>query len=247
MKGGAASAPMASSRLLLLLVALSASAALAPARADTTTATCLYSVHDHTVPVERGPCTFSQRQGNATVRFGERAFDFPSAEDGRTYTRSASDEGLRFNREGQYTLRVLWQTDPSAMAKPAGWATDNMYLGRWQGQSTAGRAVIDVLTVEPNRIRWGNSFNGVCDSDYSVAFLPWGRNGHYPDQLVPPSQPTDLVVGVVRLTLQPGPCPTGDAVIQLAMPLDGSSALEVVTYNAKGDLTGSYGAFTPAP
>ena len=122
-----------------------------------------------------------------------------------------------------------------------------MYLGRWKGQSTAGRAVIDVLTVEPNRIRWGNSYNGACDSDYSVAFLPWGRNGRYPDQLVPPSQPTDLVVGVVRLTLQPGPCPTGHAVIQLAMPLDGSSALEVVTYNAKGELTGSYGAFTSLP
>ena len=247
MKGGAAFAPMASSRLLLLQVALTASAALVPARADTTTATCLYSVHDHTVPVERGPCTFSQRQGNATVRFGERAFDFPSAEDGRTYTRSASDEGLRFNREGQYTLRVLWQTEPPATAKPAGWATDNFYLGRWQGQSTAGRAVIDVLTVEPNRIRWGNSFNGVCDGDYSVAVLPWGRNGRYPDQLVPPDRPTDLVYGVVRLTLQPGPCRTGDAVIQLARPLDGSSVLEVVTYNAKGDLTGSYGAFTPLP
>ena len=253
MKDGAAPALMPVPRLLFPLLWLSTSAVLVPARADTTTATCLFSVHDHTAPVERGPCSFSQRQGNVTVRFGERLFDFPSAEEGRTYTRSASSEGLRFNREGQYTLRVLWQTDlpanakPAATLKPAGWATDNMYLGRWQGQSTAGRAVIDVLTVEPNRIRWGNSYNGACDSDYSVAFLPWGRNGRYPDQLVPPSQPTDLVVGVVRLTLQPGPCPTGDAVIQLAMPLDGSSALEVVTYNAKGELTGSYGAFTPLP
>jgi hypothetical protein len=36
-------------------------------------------------------------------------------------------------------------------------------------------------------------------------------------------------------------------VIQLAMPLDGSSALEVVTYNAKGQLIGQYGAFQSLP
>jgi hypothetical protein len=86
--------------------------------------------------------------------------------------------------------------------------------------------------------------DGICDSDYRVQQLPWGQNGRYPDQLVPPSQPTDLVFGVARLTLRPGPCRTGDGVIQLAMPLDGSSALEVVTYNAKGQLIGQYGAFT---
>jgi hypothetical protein len=54
-----------------------------------------------------------------------------------------------------------------------------------------------------------------------------------------------LVFGVARLTLQPGPCSTGAAVIQLAMPLDGSAALEVVTYGADGRLIGQYGAFTP--
>ena len=73
------------------------------------------------------------------------------------------------------------------------------------------------------------------------------RQGRYPDQLGPPSQPTDLGFGVARLTLRPGPCRTGDAVIQLAMPLDGSNALEVVTYNAKGELIGQYGAFQPLP
>jgi len=238
---------MRPSGLLPLIVLLSASAAVAPSRADSTSATCLFSRHDHTVPVEKGPCTFSQRQGNVTVRFGERDFNFPSAEQDRTYQRSASREGIRFNREGQYTLRVFWQTAQAAIAKPPGWEHDNFFLGRWQGQSTAGRAVIEVLTVEPHRIRWGNSFNGYCDSDYSVEQLPWGRNGRYPDQLVPPSQPSDLVFGVARLTLRPGPCRTGDGVIQLAMPLDGSSALEVVTYDAKGRLIGQYGAFTPLP
>lgn len=244
-----ASALMRLSRLLSLVVLLSASTSgtAVPVRADSITATCILSRHDHTIPLEQGPCTFSQRQGNVTVRFGPWAFDFPSDEQGRSYARSASSEGLRFNREGQYTLQVLWRTAAAAIAKPQGWATDNFFLGRWQGQSTAGQAVIDVLTVEPNRIRWGNPINGICDSDYSVANLPWGRNGRYPDQLVPPSQPMDLVFGVVRLTLRPNPCSTGDAVIQLAMPLDGSSALEVVTYNAKGQVTGSYGAFKALP
>ncbi len=149
--------------------------------------------------------------------------------------------------KGPGTPQVPWPSAQAAIPKPKGWANDNFFLGRWQGQSTAGRAVIDVLTVEPNRIRWGNKANGICDSDYSVENLPWGRNGRYPDQLVPPSQPTDLVFGVARLTLRPGPCSTGDAVIQLAMPLDGSSALEVVTYDAKGQVIGKFGAFERLP
>lgn len=149
--------------------------------------------------------------------------------------------------KGPGTSLVPWPSAQAAIPKPQGWANDNFFLGRWQGQSTAGRAVIDVLTVEPNRIRWGNKANGICDSDYSVENLPWGRNGRYPDQLVPPSQPTDLVFGVARLTLRPGPCSTGDAVIQLAMPLDGSSALEVVTYDASGQVIGKFGAFERLP
>jgi hypothetical protein len=229
------------------MVLLYACGATEAARADSTSASCIFSRHDHTIPLEKGPCTFSQRQGNTTVRFGHWEFRFPAAEQGRSYERSASSMGIRFNREGQYTLQVLWPSAAMAMAKPNSWQFDNFFLGRWQGQSTAGQAVIDVLTVEPNRIRWGNPINGMCDSDYSVRQLPWGRQGRYPDQLVPPSAPSDLVFGVVRLTLQPGPCSTGDAVIQLAMPLDGSSALEVVTYNAKGKLIGQYGAFKALP
>ena len=230
---------MSHSRLLTAILLLGigigigiSSSVPAPARADSTTATCSFSRHDHTIPVETGLCTFSQRQGNASVRFGEREFQFPSAEEGRSYTRSSSREGIRFNREGDYTLRVFWRSDQAALAKPPGWESDNVFLGRWQGESTAGRAVIDVLTLEPNRIRWGNAFNGVCDSDYSVEILA-------------SRQPGEPVSGVVRLTLQPGHCATGDAVIQLAMPPDGSSGLEVVTYGADGRLIGQYGAFTP--
>ena len=51
--------------------------------------------------------------------------------------------------------------------------------------------------------------------------------------------------GVARLTLKPKTCSTGDAVIQLAMPLDGSNTLQVNTYDAQGQLTGSYGSFEP--
>lgn len=133
----------------------------------------------------------------------------------------------------------------ASVPKPHGWATDNVYLGRWQGLSTAGMAVIDVLTVEPNRVRWGNTANGICDSDYAVQFLPWGRNGTFPHQLSPPLEPTDLIYGVVQLTLKPKPCSTGVAVIQLAMPLDGSQAPDVVTLDATGQPNGYFGAFQP--
>ena len=231
--------------LPVLLVLFSFGVAGRPAWADSTPATCILSRHDHTLQPEKGPCTFSQRQGNVTVRFGSNSFDFPSAEEGRSYGRSNSGEGIRFNREGLYTLQVLWRGAGATVPKPPGWQHDNIYLGRWQGETRAGRAVIEVLTVGANRIRWGNPFNGVCDSDYSVEILPWGHQGRYLDQLVPPHQNSELVFGVARLTLQPGPCSTGAAVIQLAMPLDGSAALEVVTYGADGRLIGQYGAFTP--
>jgi hypothetical protein len=227
----------------LVIAALGALAALAqaPARADSTQGTCILSRHDHTIPVQQGSCSFSQRQGNVTVRFGGETFDFPSAEQGTGYQRTNTASGIRFNREGEYTLQVLWAGAQHAnTSKPRGWASDNIYLGRWQAGSTAGRANLDVLTVEPNRLRWGNGLNGICDSDYSVQFLPWGRNGRFPDQLVPPSSPTDLIYGVVRLTLQPGPCPTGAAVLQLAVPLDGSNAMQVVTYDASGKVIGNY-------
>lgn len=128
--------------------------------------------------------------------------------------------------------------------RPKGWDSDNVFLGRWQGNSTAGRAVLDVLSVEPTRVRWGNAANGVCDSDYSVEQLPNGENGRFPDQLIAPTAPTDLVYAVVRLKLEPGPCSTGVAVIQLAKPLDGSDTLQVVTYDAKGAVRGQYSDLT---
>lgn len=119
-------------------------------------------------------------------------------------------------------------------------------IGRWQGQSTAGMAVLEVLTITPERVRWGNAFNGRCDSTYRAEVLPNGR-GSYPDNLTPPLQPTGLEYRVVRLTLTPGPCASGDAMLQLAMPLDGSDRLFVNSYDRQGQLTGWYGELNRLP
>ena len=115
----------------LALGALSPLAGWTPAQADSTQATCWLSRHDHTMPVETGPCRFSQRQGNANVRFNHWAFHFPSAEQGKTYQRTNTASGIRFNREGAYTLQVRWASkDQSSTTKPENWATDNIDLGR---------------------------------------------------------------------------------------------------------------------
>jgi len=80
------------------------------ARADSTEAYCLLSRHDHTMPMESGPCQFSQRQGNVNVLMGKRwAFRFDADQQGTSYQRSNSEQGIRFSRDGNYTLDVLWR------------------------------------------------------------------------------------------------------------------------------------------
>ena len=106
-------------------------------------------------------------------------------------------------------------------------------------------AVLDVLTLTPERVRWGNAFNGRCDRAYAVEELPTGQ-GTYPDNLVPPASPTDLRFRVVRLRLEPGPCGR-DAVLQLAVPQDGSDRLFVNSYAGDGSLTGWYGELNRVP
>lgn len=130
------------------------------------------------------------------------------------------------------------------LPRPPGWATDPTFLGRWQAHSTAGAAILNVLSVRPERVRWGTPYNGFCSSAYSVQRLPDGH-GTYPDNLLPPATPSDLTYAVVRLTLEPSPCRTGDAVLQLAVPHDGSRRVFVTTYAADGRLTGWYGELTP--
>lgn len=81
-------------------------------RADSAEAYCVFSRHDHTIPIEQGPCRWSQRQGNANVRFRNWAFAFPSDQEGKTYTRlnrEGPEAGPVFTREGQYTLSVYWR------------------------------------------------------------------------------------------------------------------------------------------
>ena len=82
------------------------------ARADSTRAYCVFSRHDHTAPLERGPCQWSQRQGNVAIRFKGWAFSFPSDQEGKTYSRlnrQGPEAGPVFTREGQYTLSVYWR------------------------------------------------------------------------------------------------------------------------------------------
>ncbi len=119
-------------------------------------------------------------------------------------------------------------------------------IGRWQGQSTAGMAVLEVLTITPQRVRWGNAFNGRCDSAFAAVVLPPGR-GTYPDDLTPPRQPSDQEVRVVRLTLRPGPCATGDAMLQVAMPSGSTDRIFVNSYDRDGRLTGWYGELIRLP
>ena len=97
-------------RLALLIVALASAALSSPAWADSREAFCRLSRHDHTIPVEEGPCRFSQRQGNVTVEMGKRwVFRFASDADGKDVQRENIATGIRFSREGHYTLTVFWQ------------------------------------------------------------------------------------------------------------------------------------------
>ena len=80
-----------------------------PVRADSSEAECQLSWADRTRPDERGPCWFSQRQGNVDIRFGARAFHYPAADQGRVYQRSNSSAGIRFRLEGLYSLQVRWR------------------------------------------------------------------------------------------------------------------------------------------
>jgi hypothetical protein len=93
-----------------LTAALALASLAAPAMADSTEAYCTLAWHDDSMRTIAGPCDFSQFQGNVYVDdFNHYKFAFPSAEQGKTYTRSAAAEMLSFRREGEYTLNVFWQ------------------------------------------------------------------------------------------------------------------------------------------
>jgi hypothetical protein len=57
-----------------------------------------------------GLSLFSQSQGNVNVQMGKRwAFRFDANQQGIGDQRENQDNGLRFNREGDYTLSVCWR------------------------------------------------------------------------------------------------------------------------------------------
>ena len=91
-------------------LAIAGLALVLPAQADSTVAFCQLSRPDRSIPVESGPCQFSQRQGNVDVRMGKRwLFHFAANQQGQHYQRINSEQGIRFSRDGHYSLTVLWR------------------------------------------------------------------------------------------------------------------------------------------
>ncbi|MEB3242775.1 MAG: hypothetical protein VKO44_03985 [Cyanobacteriota bacterium] len=83
-----------------------------PARADSAAAYCVLSKANDKAAPRQGPCRWSQRQGNATVLFQGREYDFPADQDGKSYTRvnrEGPEAGPVFSRKGQYILSVYWR------------------------------------------------------------------------------------------------------------------------------------------
>ncbi|MGL5706703.1 MAG: hypothetical protein ACRCYB_13505 [Aeromonas veronii] len=126
--------------------------------------------------------------------------------------------------------------------KPPGWDGDNVLLGSWYSDSTAGAAVLDRVTLTGDRIRWGNKANGICDSEYNVEWVA-AEEGTYPDSLSPPEPGVTYMVA--RLTLIPKPCATGDAMLQLAYPMGGQRSVYANLYGADGKMTGWFGVLLP--
>ena len=97
------------SRLLLLSTLLAFAEPTGRVHADSTIAHCQLSHHNPSIPLQSGPCRFSQRQGNVTIMFREQTFNFPYSEAGQSYQRSNSTTGIRFDMSGGATIEVLWR------------------------------------------------------------------------------------------------------------------------------------------
>ena len=96
-------------RLLLLSLGFAITEAATRVHADSTIAHCQLSHHNPSVPLQSGPCRFSQRQGNVTILFREQTFNFSYSEAGLRYQRSNSRTGIRFDMSGGTTIEVLWR------------------------------------------------------------------------------------------------------------------------------------------
>ena len=96
-------------RFLLLSLGFAISEAATRVHADSTIAHCRLSHHNPSVPLQSGPCRFSQRQGNVTIMVRERTFNLPYREAELRYERSNSKSGIRFDMPGGSTVEVLWR------------------------------------------------------------------------------------------------------------------------------------------
>jgi hypothetical protein len=95
-------------RTTLTALVIAGGAFATPALADTTQAYCEL-VRDNGEML-KGNCTWSQRQGNVSIsNFNNYAFDFPAAEQGKTYERiNREGAGPSFKRPG-YVINVYWE------------------------------------------------------------------------------------------------------------------------------------------
>lgn len=102
------------------------------ARADNRQVYCNLSIHDHTAVLVSGPCSLSQRQGDAVVRFQGKRYDFAAVDQGKGYTRTNLAQGIRFNREGDYTLTVLWRRPGVPARSPSCVMNPQLYGYNWK-------------------------------------------------------------------------------------------------------------------
>lgn len=104
---------MRRSALAVSMILAALTGAMSPAAwADSTAAYCVLSKTTAKAAPQQGPCRWSQRQGNVSITFQSRVYDFPAEQDGKTYTRinrDGAEAGPVFTRKGQYTLSVYWR------------------------------------------------------------------------------------------------------------------------------------------
>ena len=83
------------------------------AKADSTVAYCMVSVHDHSIPVSPlRACHFAQYQGNAYVRLADGTnYEFPEKEQGSKHYRQSTSDALAFTIPGDRTIHVVWAFD----------------------------------------------------------------------------------------------------------------------------------------
>lgn len=92
-------------RTSLALLALSLGSLATPAFAEISASQCKLIKYGPTTTVETFACDFRQSGGNVQVWSDRWNFEFPIAEQGKTFIR-INRIPLTFTRTGQYTLQV---------------------------------------------------------------------------------------------------------------------------------------------